>query len=146
MIPGAIGAEIPGHPAHSKKAASKSSKSATPVDGDKNRNANNNNVSTLSRAPAIREFVNAAAYKSPAVTYPSGAHSSSSSSPSITPGATFSVESLAAPYSGGAHVMGVSATPHTPPTGQGQRFGSSSAGEGSLPAVSSILERTRPQE
>ena len=149
MIPGAIGAEIPGHPAHSKKAASKTSKSATPVDGDKNRNANNNNASivrgapTNQRAGSTQEFIITSAYKSPAVTYPSGAHSSSSS-PSITPGATFSVENLASPYSG-VHVMGVLTTPHTPPTGQDQRFGNSSAGEGSLPAVSTILEQTRQE-
>lgn len=141
MIPGAIGAEIPGHPAHSKKAMSKSSKSATSVDSDKNRNTNNNNVSVVAGGPMNQragEFMNASM-----VTYPSGAHSSSSS-PSITPGATFSVENLAAPYSG-AHVMGVLTTPHTPPTGQGQRFGSSSAGEGSLPAVSTILKQTRQE-
>lgn len=141
MIPGAIGAEIPGHPAHSKKAMSKSSKSATSIDSDKNRNTNNNNVSIVVGAPTNQragEFMNANT-----VMYPSGAHSSSSSS-SITPGATFSVENLAAPYSG-AHVMGVLTTPITPPTGQGQRFGSSSAGEGSLPAVSSILKQTRQE-
>ena len=149
MIPGAIGAEIPGHPGHSKKVASKSSKSATSVDSDKNRNANNNNASIVGGAPAnqragsTHEFISAGAYKSPtAVAYPSGAHnSSSSSSSSITPGATFSIENITAPYSG-AHVMGVLTTPHTPPTGEDQRFGSN-AGEGSLPAVSTILERTR---
>jgi hypothetical protein len=138
MIPGAIGAEIPGHPAHSKKAVSKSSKSATPVDSDKNRNTNNNNATIVVGVPTNQragEFVNVST-----VTYPSGVHSSSSS-PSITPGATFSVENLAASYSG-AHVMGVLTTPHTPPTGQGQRFGS---GEGSLPAVSTILKRTRQE-
>ena len=140
MIPGAIGAEIPGHPAHSKKAASKSSKSAVSVDSDKNRNANNNNASTNDREGSSREFISAGAYKSPAMTYRAGAHSLSLSQ-SITPGATFSVDNLAAPYSG-AHVMGVSTTPHTPTTGQGERF---SAGEGSLPAVSTILERTRQE-
>ena len=49
MIPGAAGAEIPGHPAHSKKSA-KGSKS---VDMDKNRNANNNNDMPPTVAEAV---------------------------------------------------------------------------------------------
>ena len=122
MIPGAIGTEIPGHPGHSKKAAGKGSKSATSVDSDKNRNANNNNVSIIGGAPANQR--------------------AGSTQEFITPGTTFSIQNLTAPYSG-AHMMGVSVTPHAPPTNQrGQRFGSN-AGEGSLPAVSTILERTR---
>ena len=139
MLPGggAGGGEIPGYPGHSKK-TSKSSKSATSADLDKNRNANNNNTQSLnsSRTPPTtsnqgtdqaREFVGSSTYLSV---------------PSSISGA---VESLTSPYST-AQLIGLSASPTPLPfppiplAAQRQRFGTHE--DGSLPAVSMILERT----
>ena len=138
MIPGAIGGEIPGHPVHSKKSGGKSAKSTTAVDSDKNRNTNNNNnnnVNVVGGAPinqvvgSSQEFTNAATYHQ---------HMLPSSSSTITPGTTFSVEKLATTSYGSPLLIGMS---HTPPPDQGRRFGTSPGG-GNLQAIFTLVEQT----